>query len=76
MKLGDIRKLNDKELNSLINKISNNNGRICCKCGELVYKENRITIMKNENVITKKLCCVCKNCYSDLLDWLEVKDCD
>lgn len=75
MKLDDIRKLNDKDLNSLLINISNNNGRVCCKCGIIVYKNDRITLMKNEGINTKKLCCICKNCFSNLLDYLGVNDC-
>lgn len=48
MKLSDIRNLNDKDLNTLLINISNNNGRVCCKCGNIVYKNDRITIMKND----------------------------
>lgn len=76
MKISDIRNLNDKELNSLLINISNNNGRICCKCGTLVYKQDRITLFRNVNVATKKICCLCKNCYSNLLDYLGVNDCE
>ena len=75
MKLSDIRNLNDKDLNTLLINISNNNGRVCCKCGNIVYKNDRITIMKNEGVATKKLCCICKECYPELLDYLGVNDC-
>lgn len=74
MKLNDIRNMNDKELNSFINNISNNNGRVCCKCGTIVYKNNRVTLNRNVDVINKKICCLCKSCYSDLLDYLGVND--
>ena len=76
MKLQNIREMNDRELYTFINNISNNNGRICCKCGKIVYRENRITILRNVNVTTKKICCLCKECYADLLDWLGVNDCE
>ena len=76
MKLQNIREMNDKELYTFINNISNNNGRICCKCGKIVYRENRITISRNVDVATKKICCLCKECYTDLLDWLCVNDCE
>lgn len=74
MKLQNIREMNDRELYTFINNISNNNGRICCKCGKIVYRENRITISRNVDVATKKICCLCKECYADLLDWLGVND--
>ena len=76
MKLQNIRKMNDRELYTFINNISNNNGRIYCKCGKIVYRENRITISRNVDVTTKKICCLCKECYADLLDWLGVNDCE
>ena len=76
MKLQNIREMNDRELYTFINNISNNNGRICCKCGKIVYRENRITISRNVGVATKKICCLCKECYADLLDWLGVNDCE
>ena len=76
MELQNIRKMNDRELYTFINNISNNNGRICCKCGKIVYRENRITISRNVDVATKKICCLCKECYADLLDWLSVNDCE
>ena len=73
MKLQNIREMNDRELYTFINNISNNNGRIC---GKIVYRENRITISRNVDVTTKKICCLCKECYADLLDWLGVNDCE
>ena len=76
MKLQNIREMNDRELYTFINNISNNNGCICCKCGKIVYRENRITISRNVDVTTKKICCLCKECYADLLDWLGVNDCE
>ena len=76
MKLQNIREMNDRELYTFINNISNSNGRICCKCGKIVYRENRITISRNVDVATIKICCLCKECYADLLDWLGVNDCE
>ena len=74
MKISDIRKMSDKELNSFINKVSNNNGRVCCKCGKIVYKNERVTLMKNVDVASKKICCLCKDCYGDLLEYLGIND--
>lgn len=76
MKLNNIREMSDRELYTFINNISNNNGRICCKCGKIVYKNDRVTISRTIDIAAKKVCCLCKGCYSDLLDWLEVNDCD
>ena len=74
MKIDNIRKMSDKELYTFINSISNQNGRICCKCGTIVYKEKRVTLSRTIGVAPKKICCLCKDCYSELLDWLGIND--
>ena len=75
MKISNIKEMSDRELYTFINNISNNNGRICCKCGKIVYKNDRVTISRTIDTASKKVCCLCKDCYSDLLDYLEVNDC-
>ena len=75
-KINNIRDMSDKELYSFINQVSNNNGRVCCKCGKIVYKDDRVTISKTIGVAPKKICCLCKGCYSDLLDYLGIADID
>lgn len=72
----NIRNMSDKELYTFLNNISNQNGRVCCKCGQIVFKDQRITLFRNVDVATKKICCLCKECYSDLLDYLGVNDCE
>lgn len=74
MKLNNIREMSDRELYTFINNISNQNGRVCCKCGKIVYREQRVTLSRNNDVANKKICCLCKDCYSELLDWLGVND--
>ena len=71
-----IRDMSDKELYSFVNRISNQNGRICCKCGKIVFKNDRVTLSRNVDVTTKKICCLCSDCYTELLDWLGVNDCE
>ena len=61
MKIDNIRQMSDRELYTFINNISNNGGRVCCKCGIIVYKKQRITLSRNVDVATKKICCLCKN---------------
>ncbi len=73
-KIDNIRNMSDKELYSFINQVSNNNGRVCCKCGKIVYKNERVTISKTVDTAAKKICCLCRDCYSDLLDYLGVCD--
>ena len=76
MKIDNIRNMSDKELYTFINNISNQNGRVCCKCGKIVFRDQRITLSRTVDVAPKKICCLCKECYSDLLDYLGVNDCE
>ena len=78
MNIRDIRKMSDKQLLTYMNELSNRNGCFCAKCGEQTFTINRKTI--NVSVYErgyqkqKKLCNLCLNCYSDLLDYLGCMD--
>lgn len=74
MKIDNIRNMNDRDLYTFINAISNNNGRVCCKCGKIIYKNDRITLNSTKDIVNKKICCLCKDCYVDLLEYLGVND--
>lgn len=74
MKIANIKNMSDKEVYNLLNNLSNKNMKVCCKCGEIIHKENRITIYRDVSRVPKKLCTLCNNCYSDLLDYLGVNE--
>lgn len=76
MKLSEIRNMSDMELTRFLNNVSQRNAQICCKCGIVTFKEERIGIYTYKGCENKKLCTLCKNCYSRLLDYLEVADND
>lgn len=44
MELNKIRKMNDKDLMRFLNNVSQRNAQVCCKCGSVTFKENRISI--------------------------------
>ena len=44
MKLNEIRKMSDKDLMRFLNNVSQRNAQVCCKCGNVTFKENRIAI--------------------------------
>ena len=51
----------------------------CVRCGAIVGYADRKTIYvsiydKNKGQKSKKLCSLCEDCYSDLLDYLAVPD--
>lgn len=79
MNLDDIRNMNDNDLRSFINNLSQRNNVFCVKCGNVVSHKER----KNINIgiydshigqKTRKLCSLCHECYVDLLDYLAVAD--
>lgn len=74
MNLNDIRNMSDSELTRYLNNVSQRNAQTCCKCGNLVFKGNKISIYTHKGYENKKLCTLCKDCYSDLLDYLEIAD--
>ena len=73
MNIDVIRNMSDDELRKFLNSVSQKNNQICCKCGSTPTRKDRIGlyVFKFEN---RKLCTLCKSCYSDLLDYLGVCD--
>ena len=51
----------------------------CGKCGKHIYKQPRRTIFvsmydKQKGQYQRKLCSLCMDCYTEMLDFLEVPD--
>ncbi len=76
MNLDKIRKMNDADLMRYLNSVSQRNAQVCCKCGKVTIKENRIGIYTYKGCENKKLCTLCYECYVNLLDYLEISDND
>ena len=57
-----------------LNNVSQRNAQMYCKCLGITFKENRITLYTYKGCDNKKLCTLCKDCYSDLLDYLGIAD--
>ena len=77
MQLSDIRKMNDGELKAFLMRMQNGNS-FCSKCGQYVetYAKKNIYININgdRGIRQRKLCSICNDCYSDMLDFLGVSD--
>lgn len=79
MNLDSIRNMNDYELRSFLNDISQRNNMFCSKCGSVINTKNRKTINvsiydKSNGQKARKLCHLCNSCYVDMLDYLGVCD--
>lgn len=81
MNLDEIRNMNDEQLRTFMNNLSQSNNIICAKCGNITDRKNRKTINvaiydRHIGQKARKLCSICNACYSDLLDYLAVSDID
>ena len=81
MKLSEIRKMNDNELKAFLMRMQNGN-YFCSKCGQYVHPHEKVNIYINRygvgkyhcGTIQRKLCSLCNDCYTDMLDYLGVQD--
>lgn len=81
MNLDEIRNMSDEQLRSFMNNLSQRNNIFCSKCGNVVNPRERKNINigiydKHMGQKVKKICSLCPNCYTDLLDYLAVCDVD
>lgn len=76
MDLSKIRKMSDTELTRYLNNVSQRNTQVCCKCGKPTMKPDRIGIFTYKGCENRKLCTLCRECYVNLLDYLEIADND
>ena len=77
MKLSEIRKMNDNELKAFLMRMQNGN-IFCSKCGQCVHPHEKTNIYINRygehGQKQRKLCSLCNDCYTDMLDYLGVQD--
>lgn len=72
MDLEKIRNMNDQELENYL-KLLANKKTICIKCGK-TNPNYTINVQNKKLIQQKKLCNLCDECYSELLDVLGVCD--
>ena len=74
MDLKKIRSMNDEELIFYLKHIQNRTADVCNICNKEATKI--IKIENTDTFQTKKLCGICEECYSDLLNTLKTSDLD
>lgn len=77
--LEKIRQMNDKELKQFIGIIAQRNNIFCARCNNLVGRDDKKTLSvsiydKHCGQKAKKLCVLCNDCYTNLLDDLGIAD--
>lgn len=73
MDLNKIRAMSDSELEIYLKSLAGKRLNVCVKCG----KDNgnyTINVQNKKKIQQKKLCNLCGECYSDLLDYLGTCD--
>lgn len=77
MKISELKKLEDKEFIKAISEITRNKSQFCLKCGKVITINDRRTIsVSKDNIKVRKLCTLCEECYTDMLDNLGIADVD
>lgn len=75
MNFDKIKNMDKKEFERFLFNIQNTKQKFCVKCGN--FTTDRITISVNKNGYNnRKLCNICQDCYSDMLDYLAISDID
>lgn len=70
-----IKNMNKREFEQFIFGIQKSKQNFCIRCGNFTMDRIRISVSKDSSN-PKKLCNVCKDCYSDILDYLAISDVD
>ena len=73
MDLQKIREMKDEDLIKYLKGLSKRNDTSCFKCGKPVGGYV-ININNKKRMQQKKLCNLCNNCYTDLLEYLGTND--
>lgn len=73
MKFEDIKNMSKQEFEQFLFNVQSSNQKFCVRCGNFTLDRITISVAKNGNS-PRKLCNMCKDCYTDMLDYLGVSD--
>lgn len=73
MNFEDIKKMDKKDFEQFIFRIQSSNQKFCTRCGNFTLDRITVSIAK-DGKSPRKLCNMCNNCYSDMLDYLGISD--
>lgn len=69
----NIKNMSKQEFEQFMFRIQSSNQKFCVRCGNFTLDRITISVAKNGNS-PRKLCNMCKDCYTDMLDYLGVSD--
>ena len=64
---------NKVKKNAILKLLESKNKKFCVRCGNFTLDRITVSVAKNENS-PRKLCNMCKECYTDMLDYLGISD--
>lgn len=70
-----IKNMNKKEFEQFLFNVQSSNKKFCVRCGNFTLDRITISVAKNGSSI-RKLCNMCNDCYTDMLDYLSISDVD
>lgn len=73
MNFNEIKNMSKAEFEQFIFKVQNSKQKFCIRCGNFTLDRITISVAKNGNS-PRKLCNMCANCYTDMLDYLGIND--
>ena len=63
--------MSKKEFEQFMFNVQSSNKKFCVRCGNFTLDRITISVAKNGNS-PRKLCNMCKECYTDMLDYLGI----
>ena len=76
MNFEQIKNMDKKEFEKFIFQIQSTKKKFCVICGNFTIDKITISVNKSEktNYSSKKLCNICEECYTDMLEYLGISD--
>jgi len=73
MDFDKVKNMSKSEFEQFIFGLQKTKQKFCIRCGNFTTDKITISVSKN-GYNTRKLCNLCQNCYSDMLDYLAISD--
>ncbi len=73
MNFEDIKNMSKKEFEQFMFNVQSSNKKFCVRCGNFTLDRITISVAK-DGKSPRKLCNICKECYTSMLDYLGISD--
>lgn len=73
MNFDEFKNMTKEEFEQFMFRVSSSNQKFCIRCGNFTFDRITISVAKNGKS-PRKLCNLCANCYTDMLEHLGMND--